>query len=81
MNARIAPEADFNTLMRDITDDRSNDPVQVGSPLWNPLRKNPYAELDFHDFRDRNNPLEKVHPDPHHHSRWPERTDFDVLEP
>lgn len=59
----------------DRTDARPAGP-EVGSPLYERLRK-----PDTHDFRDRGDALEKVHPDPRHWSRWAERTEFDWREP
>lgn len=40
-----------------------------GTPLAPALA----AASDAHDFQDAGNPLEKMHPDPNHWSRWAER--------
>lgn len=77
-SARDSLQARLNevTARMDAANDRSNAPVQIGSPLYERLRK-----PDQHDFRDAGNALEKVHPDPLHWSRWAERDEFDWREP
>lgn len=53
----------------------------------NPLANIPFipgeSAPDFsrpvHDFRDAGDPLEKIHPDPHHWTRWKERNDYQEL--
>ena len=61
-------------------------PINVAAAQCNPVGNSPAngemtssalaAAPDTHDFRDRGDPMVKVHPDPQHWSNWEWRPDL-----